>query len=195
MNHKSNKEKKKDSAFIKNFKSFMNTCLSRNQDMEIQLRKTYYFKLSAAALLMLVIGIASLISIQSITMMLLSIALFIGLFIYQLYCEEQFANGTYHYALMVCDSENTKTGALQQKVSGNKTVYEYTFVPFESDDIGFVLNRTKAAGFYEGSTYLFAYNGEMCNDNSMIAYLKIDVAKRKASAKQNKVDAQIDSVP
>ena len=28
MNHKSNKEKKKDSAFIKNFKSFMNTCLT-----------------------------------------------------------------------------------------------------------------------------------------------------------------------
>ena len=148
----------------------------KNIDDRGVLRRTYYFKICAGILVLLITAIVSLV-------FLLSVILFGHLIV----CEDRYLHGGYHFVYALCTDKtsNGQYNAIGQKVAPSQVVYTYNFtVDEDNKPFNFQLHRVERIGFNVGATYLMAFDDMPFANDNIFSYTIVQGYKGAVNSKK-----------
>lgn len=154
----------------------------KNIDDRGVLRRTYYFKICAGILVLLITAIVSLVFSRMWQVVPVAFLLSVILFGHLIVCEDRYLHGGYHFVYALCTDKtsNGQYNAIGQKVAPSQVVYTYNFtVDEDNKPFNFQLHRVERIGFNVGATYLMAFDDmPFANDNIFRIRLFKDIRGR-----------------
>lgn len=167
----------------------------KNIDDRGVLRRTYYFKICAGILVLLITAIVSLVFSRMWQVVPVSFLLSVILFGHLIVCEDRYLHGGYHFVYALCTDKtsNGQYNAIGQKVAPSQVVYTYNFtVDEDNKPFNFQLHRVERIGFNVGATYLMAFDDMPFANDNIFSYTIVQgykgVVNSKKTAELIKVD-------